>query len=282
MSISLNQTTLSNIINLFSCSITKEIAYEPVTTPCNHLFDTPAITEWLENNRSCPVCRCYLHPNQLSTSHIARGFVSMFNLHRTLNEATTNQQVETSTQTDDQSDIPAGPRDSNHQDESDNSDQDDVPELVPVFQPCTSPRSPIIGHGFRTLSVSDLPTDVEIPRDSRLVDFNVELTNPASHTNFDLILDNNIAFLTRVGARFHQHPHGFIMRYVYQSELDLYDTMEHLSRQGYYIYDIALIENRPRLSRYLLYSLPRMANGLPVRLSQFIRGSPWLTSRQRN
>ena len=39
------------------CAISFSVPENPVTTPCGHIFDNLALTNWRNSNNSCPVCR---------------------------------------------------------------------------------------------------------------------------------------------------------------------------------------------------------------------------------
>lgn len=50
---------MTSITELACCSICLEsiVKINEVTKPCEHTFHKEFITRWLENNRSCPLCR---------------------------------------------------------------------------------------------------------------------------------------------------------------------------------------------------------------------------------
>ena len=50
------------------CAISFCIPEHPVATPCGHIFDNLALTDWRHRNDSCPVCRCDLRGIVLGTN----------------------------------------------------------------------------------------------------------------------------------------------------------------------------------------------------------------------
>lgn len=57
----------NNIDKYDKCPITLEpfkIGDSIVELQCNHTFSKPALTEWLKNNDTCPMCRCDLNTHE--------------------------------------------------------------------------------------------------------------------------------------------------------------------------------------------------------------------------
>ena len=57
----------NNINNYDKCPITLEqfkIGDSIVELHCNHTFSKSALTEWLKNNETCPMCRCDLNTHK--------------------------------------------------------------------------------------------------------------------------------------------------------------------------------------------------------------------------
>ena len=76
---------MTSITELACCSICLEsiVKINEVTKPCEHTFHTECITRWLENNRSCPLCRTelmtvILPPYGYNILYAAYGFVSYY------------------------------------------------------------------------------------------------------------------------------------------------------------------------------------------------------------
>lgn len=225
----------------FSCAITRDLARDPVSCPCNHLFDRPAIMQWLQTSRTCPVSRDFLSPTLLRTERLLALIIEqIFPLPPVVPEL---MEVEVEN-------IPL----------PDNL----LPALIDPFDL----------YPLQTLGLADLPPHVTTDG-GRLNDFRVNQYNPHSNTTHiqPVVHRYNLAFIRRFAPDVRVHPHGFLHKYVYQSASDsLVAAALHNARQGLYIFDIFhLRQNVGGLHSFVIYSLARKADRTPNRLSRLRR-----------
>jgi hypothetical protein len=53
-------TTAAEAENVVECPVCFDPPHRPVTLSCNHIFCECCIHEWLEREKSCPVCRAVM------------------------------------------------------------------------------------------------------------------------------------------------------------------------------------------------------------------------------
>jgi len=206
--------------SFFTCSITLEHAYQPMVTPCGHLFDRPAIEQWLVSNVVCPVCRSFLLPDTL---------IRLPFLESAFEKAGIVRPVE----------------------RPDLFVVDDVPDLIPA---------PILPPILEMSDVSDSDEDMlDIVSDlpSRLmVDLSVQLINPRS-SNYGLLL-RHVSIDNRrfVDTNRLAGVQSEISRYVYHSRGNITEVMRRAVNNGYLVYDLF----RLTPNRYMLYSVAYRIN----------------------
>ena len=77
-----NRTALTRAVGALSCAITLDIAYDPVVCPCGHLFDRPAIENWLRLHRSCPISRNYMNLPDITANRIVADVIAALGFQR--------------------------------------------------------------------------------------------------------------------------------------------------------------------------------------------------------
>lgn len=253
MAIAPSTTNFNALVQHLRCNITMDWAYEPVHTVCNHLFDWPAICNWLLVHRTCPVCRTYNLVTDLRPVRIVVDMLNTLGLSRT-NQIEVANTATASTQTDDVVEELIGA--------FDRMSLDQVPELItPIIN---GPTAPFIATSNIHLSMADLPAEsmLALGRGKLLeIDSNVPtLTNPqGSHINDirETLQRQNLSVLASLGydssIPFHYLP---LHKYVYQSaDTDACSVAFSLSRNGYFVYDLFPTTTRNGLVRYILYSI---------------------------
>lgn len=116
---------MCELLARFTCSITQQLAYEPVVCPDGHLFDHPAILRWLELSSTCPIDRSYLQASNLIRLRMFDGLDSFIRpSDSVLPTAATNSQTVDEIQQD---------FDFAMQLNNNANMNDDVPDLIPAF-----------------------------------------------------------------------------------------------------------------------------------------------------
>jgi E3 ubiquitin-protein ligase NRDP1 len=64
------------------CSICSEILRDPLTTECEHLYCRECISDWLKDNRTCPIDRLYIHLRNLRPApRVIRNLLGKLDIH---------------------------------------------------------------------------------------------------------------------------------------------------------------------------------------------------------
>lgn len=57
------------------CAITDELIDDPGRTPCGHIFELAAITEWLARNNTCPICKKVIHIEEVERDRNTKAVI---------------------------------------------------------------------------------------------------------------------------------------------------------------------------------------------------------------
>lgn len=241
--------SLNDLVNLhFRCAITMVRPTMPMICPCGHLFDAPAIYLWLSDHPFCPVSRLPLTPEKLRFESVINQFLN--DINQTDDDLVTN-----STQTDAPMVV--------EQAESISTQTDTTQPLI----------QPFVALVNEPVGASQLPlNERRYLGNDLLVDLGVSNFNPSS-SNLRLlpVVDhlNNSYVRNRIPFRC-THPHVVIRKYVYQHSSDsIVEVAKLLARQGYYIYDLFIINKTNGLNRFVLYSCDVRDDGSDNNLSRF-------------
>jgi hypothetical protein len=255
-------TQTDDFTSSFNCSITLDIAYEPVTTVCGHLFDRPSIVNWLRSNDLCPVCRRYISDSDLTINRPVAQFIEAMGYSRPILPP-----------------IPVVPELL--------LDDDDVPELItlPVqgnFN--VTPNGQIFE--FRPPFVAVTSTDTIVLRAEdlfgdalvalgrgRLVLYHPHASiNPFSR-NRALLMEahnnSNFAIIVQLGYRFGHNHYLSIRRYCTYAQT-LAAASSALTAAGIFVYDLFHI----RGDLYSFLSISVDQSGQPHNAVFFERGRP--------
>lgn len=222
------------------CPITGDVAYQPVECSCGHLFDSPAITQWLNNHQHCPVSRQHLTVAMLKRSLLVEAMLASLNLNRhdTCTITGVNSvAVQTSSQ--------------------------------PVM------LAPYTCLSNDLISVSDLtPEQLNFHDGGRLLNVDDGLINPNSD-NLDDIKDTIIR-RNRSVLNTYNTPCDYLYRYLtlhkytYQHKtMDPQVVATYLSNQGYFVYDTFRVGRNNGLSNFVVYSIHYRAHGVVNQLPRY-------------
>jgi hypothetical protein len=71
-----NFTETDKISKHLTCTICRDIFYEPSRVGCGHTFCLECIEEWLNSSGQCPICRKVLKQNQISKDLVASNIIN--------------------------------------------------------------------------------------------------------------------------------------------------------------------------------------------------------------
>jgi len=230
-------STISRFIEQhFICSITKEIAYDPVVCPCGHLFDAPAIYEWLDENFTCPISRNWLRPSMITQCFVTRRVLDTYGITR-LNYVPM-QVNNVSTQVD---------------------------EDAFTASVVNLPLPPVIIVADIELSVSDLNDDCkDYLRDGMMRDiYDGCLFNETSlNRNIGHIVErHNNHYLLAHGIKLNTHTHIAVRKYTYHFNGTVMQAAKALALKGYFVYDIFRVCGAGFNTRFCVYSCDRLSDG---------------------
>lgn len=235
-----NRQALTAAVDALSCSITQDIAYDPVSCPCGHLFDRPAITTWLRMSGRCPVSQQPLVAAQLYQNLAIAGVITALGFSRnTPNEPVTTEDAATTMY---------------------------VPSIV---------AAPYLACADERVGVPDLGREqIDLLSGGRLVCVQDDLINPQSDNVAwvrDFIIDNNRKVLNRLNPNPPGTYHHIVVRkytYHHVSDDPSYVAYE-LARAGYFVYDVFSVHKNHRNTRYMLYSIEWKSDGSQNTLTKY-------------
>lgn len=227
-----NRQALTAAVDALTCSITQDIAYDPVSCPCGHLFDRPAITTWLRMSNRCPVSQQPLTAARLYQNLAIAGVITALGFSRnTPNEPVTTEDAATT-----------------------------------MYVPSTI-AAPYVACADERIGVPDLGQEqIDILSGGRLVCVQDDLVNPQSDNVSwvrDFLIDNNRKVLNRLNPNPPGAYHHIVIRkYTYHhiSDDPSYVAYE-LARAGYFVFDVFSIHKNHRNTRYMLYSIEWKSDG---------------------
>lgn len=262
-----NLSTLSDLVRAnFTCSITREIPKHPVICPCGHLFEFVDIVQWININNTCPISRRALNFNDLIVPTFIVNFLEAISIGENSQSLTTqtgeiligDDAIYTSIA-------------SVHLDTMSESSDDDVPALINILPPQI--ERPFVALVDYSIAAQDLtPADrIYLGRD-RLVDLFDGLFNPQSGALRvgPTVERFNQAYVEKLITRSCTHPHMVIRKYAYVSRSpSLVETARLLARQGFYVYDIFLINSNHFQHNYVVLSTDVKDDGTPNQLNRY-------------
>lgn len=251
-------------------------------TPCGHLFEFSAIVSWLVTQRTCPICRRALSPEDLTFNPVVSTIRDALNFN---NET---DFISVGTSTEDLIPPPLPLRDPQFTLRSISEVSDYVPSLLNINLPgfddapfdffaprITHLNPPFVFASDDEVSAADLlDNQVDyVGRDS-LINIRQNPFNPSSSNQrvAPIVHRLNLRFLIRLQAPLLRNLYCVIRKYSYQHRSDsLVEVARHLALQGYYVYDLFHISERNGLHQYCLYSMDRLVTGSTNSLSIFVR-----------
>lgn len=239
-----NKAALTRAVGVLSCSITQDVAYDPVTCPCGHLFDRPALITWLGLSSTCPISRNPMHMRDITTNRIVADIINALGFSRGV-EASVPELADAST----------------------------AIESANIMSP------PYIACADEHLGVVDLsPEQLSILDGDRFICVEDFLVNPQSSLLpwvGEYLQQNNIKVLQKLNPSPPGTFHYIAMRkYTYHhiSDDEAYVAYE-LASQGYFVYDLFSVHKNRSNTRYILYSIEWLADSRPVPLARFKKNS---------
>lgn len=235
-----NRTALTRAVGALSCAITLDIAYDPVVCPCGHLFDRPAIENWLRLHRSCPISRNHMSLNDITTNRIVADVIAALGFQR---------------------DAP-----------------NEVPDTVDAATGVSTQSiidAPFIACSEIPIGVADLSDEQQdYLAGDRLLSLDNPLCNPASTFHQwvkDYIDYANRKMLQRLNPGPPGQHHYLAMRkYTYHHACDDQNQVAfELLNQGYFVYDLFSRHKNRLHTAYVLYSIEWIADGRHVNLTPF-------------
>ena len=237
--IPISENTSRVVLNAITCSITLDVAYEPVTCPCGHLFDREAIRAWLIQHGTCPISRRPVMIADLTRCNVAATIIAGLGITRNHLGTDVVATTTSATQTE---------------------------------EPTVECYAPYIAVANVPVTVAQLPPDsVNFLGSARMICVEDGLFNPHSGEVTHMVSyfkNANSRVLDtlhpRTDGRFHYLA---IRKYHYtHRSADTEEVAYSLSRDGFFVYDLFQVRRNINSYTYVLYSIEWMSHQRPNRL----------------
>lgn len=237
--IPISENTSRVVLNAITCSITLDVAYDPVICPCGHLFDREAIRAWLIQHGTCPVSRRLTMIADLTRCNVAATIIAGLGITRNHLGTDVAETTESATQTE---------------------------ELT------IERYAPFIAVTNIPIAVTQLPADsIDILGSARMACVEDGLLNPHSGE-----ITNMVSYFKAANSRvldtLHPRSDGrfhylAIRKYHYtHRSADTEEVAYSLSRDGFLVYDLFQLRRNINSYSYVLYSIEWMSHRRPNKL----------------